>query len=309
MQPPGGDAAIARLAGRQYGVVARRQLVALGLGGDAIDGRLASGRLHAVHRGVFAVGHRAVSQEGRWLAAVLAGGQDALLSHNSAAALWELRPARRGPVEVAAPRALRSRTDLRFHRLALSEVERTSHRGIPVTTAARTLLDLAASLRRYELERAVEEAERRRLLDRVVLAALFDEHPRTKGIAILRAVLEDASPRLTRSDFEARFAAFLAHAGLPAAHLNARVRVGRHRFEVDCVWPEQRVVVELDSHAYHGTRAAFERDRRRDRLLQAAGWRVVRVTWRQLRDEPESVARDIRRLLADQVAVDRHMGG
>jgi very-short-patch-repair endonuclease len=154
-------------------------------------------------------------------------------------------------------------------------------------------------LRRHELERAAEEAERLGLVDESSFDALFALHPRRKGARVLRAIVEsDRAATVTRSDFEARFLGFLDGADLPAPRVNARIRVGGRSLEVDFVWSKARVAVELDGHAYHSTRAAFERDRERDRALQAAGWRVVRVTWRQLSDEPAAVARDLKRLLA-----------
>ena len=298
MQRLGPDAVVGALASRQHGVVSRRQLMALGLGVGAVERRLAAGRLHLVHPGVYAVGHRSLSLEARWMAAVLASGSGAVLSHRSAAGLWELRPATADPIEVASRRALRSRPGLRRRQLTLDVEERTTRRGIPVTTPARTLLDLAAVLRRHELERATEEAERRRLVDTPSLDALFTRHPRAKGVRVLRAILDAGRPAtLTRSDFEARFLRFLDAADLPQPSVNARVRAGDRRVEIDMVWPGARVAVELDGHAYHSTRAAFERDRERDRLLQAAGWRVVRITWRQLLDEPRAIARDLAALL------------
>ncbi|HVE69597.1 MAG TPA: type IV toxin-antitoxin system AbiEi family antitoxin domain-containing protein [Solirubrobacteraceae bacterium] len=310
VRPCGWDAGIAALAARQYGLVSRAQLREHGLRRRAVEHRVEQGRLHPLHRGIYAVGHRSVSREGRWMAAVLAGGHGAVLSHRAAAELWELRPPAGGAIEATVPRSLRSRPGLRFHRVALPDHERTTHRGIPVATPARILLDLATVLRRHELERAAEEAERRALVEPAALDALFAEHPRAKGIRVLRAIADSGRPQaLTRSDLEARFLRFLDRADLPTPRVNARIRAGGRRLEVDFVWPRQRVAVELDGHAYHSTRAAFERDRERDRLLQAAGWRVVRITWRQLRDDPEAVARDLRRLLAPTVAVNPDIGG
>jgi very-short-patch-repair endonuclease len=307
-QPWSPDSAIAAVAARQHGVVGRSQLTGLGLSRRAVEHRLETGRLHPLHRGVYAVGHPLVSQEGRWMAAVLAGGSDAVLSHRSAAALWELRPAVAGRVVITAPRALHARPGLELHRGRLAEDEWTTRRGIPVTTPARTLLDIVGTVPRHQLERAVEEAERQSLTDPLALDALFARYPRRKGIRLLRAVLDSGRPtKLTRSDLEARFLSFIDRHDLPTPAVNARIRAGNRRLEVDCVWPGPRVAVELDGHAYHSTRAAFERDRERDRLLQAAGWRVVRVTWRQLRDAPEAVARDLRALVT--VAVNPDMRG
>ncbi|MDX6671032.1 MAG: hypothetical protein QOI91_1395 [Solirubrobacteraceae bacterium] len=286
------------MAGRQHGVVSRSQLLALGLGADAIDHRLAAGRLHPLHRGIYAVGHRVVSREGRWMAAVLAAGPGAVLSHRAAGALWDLRPTARAQVEVTAPRALRSRGALQMHRTELAQDERTTHRGIPVTTPARTLLDLAAVLPGPALGRAAEQAEALHLVDWASLDESLKRHPRRPGAPRLRAILDSGRVGIvTRSELEARFLALVTAAGLPAPRMNARIAVGGRRLEVDCVWPESRVAVELDGHAYHSTRAAFERDRARDRLLQAAGWRVIRITWRQLHDEPQAVLGDLKRLI------------
>jgi predicted transcriptional regulator of viral defense system len=294
------DGLIAALAHRQHGVVGRAQLVRLGLGRRAIGHRLGCGRLHRVHRGVYAVGHRVLSQEATWMAAALAGGPNAVLSHRSAAALWGIRTGGPTRVEVTVPRALRSRTGLHVHRGVLAADEVTAVRGIPVTTAARTLLDLAAVLTPARLERAVEEAERLRLGDDPSLHALVARHPRRRGVATLRRILDDAqiAVAFTRSELEERFLAFLADAGLPRPLVNAPVELlGGTRVEADCLWPAERLAVELDGHASHATRAAFERDRARDRGLQAAGWRVVRITWRHLHGEPQSLAAELRMLL------------
>ena len=271
---------------------------------------MAAGRLHPMHRGVYAVGHPAVCREGRWMAGVLASGRDAVLSHLPAAALWHLRPASDGHVDVTVSRCLRPRGGLKVHRAVLATDERTVRDGIPVTTPARTLLDVAAVLSRPALERACEQAEALRLTEGPSLGELLERHPRRKGAPLLRAIV--GSGRLcsiTRSDLEARFLTFVADWGLPVPQTNARIEAGGRWFEVDCLWPESRVVVELDGHAFHSTRAAFERDRERDRLLQAAGWRVVRITWRQLRDEAAAVARDLSRLLRQTVALDPGMRG
>ncbi|MDQ4041910.1 MAG: endonuclease domain-containing protein [Actinomycetota bacterium] len=239
-----------------------------------------------------------LSAEGRWLAGVLAAGPDAVLSRRSAAALWDLRPELAGPVEVTAPRCLRSRPGLRVSRAAFADDERTRRCGIPVTTPARTLLDLAGVLPRHALERAAEAAEQLGVCDGPTLDALLTRYHGRKGVRALRQIADTGrASRITRSELESRFLAFLERFGLPSPQTNVRIAVGGRTLEVDCVWPAARVVVELDGHAYHATRAAFERDRERDRLLQAAGWRVIRITWRQLRDEPEALARDLHRLL------------
>jgi very-short-patch-repair endonuclease/predicted transcriptional regulator of viral defense system len=298
-QPRGIDGEIAALAGRQYGVVARRQVLALGLGPGAIDRRLARGRLHLLHRGVYAVGHRVVSREGRWMAAVLAVGPEAVLSHRSAAALWRMRPPAGGHIEVTVPGPRRSRPALKVHHSTLAADEVTVLRAIPVTTPARTLLDLAAVLDARQLRRAIDEAELHRLTDTTPLGDLTERHPRRRGAAALRRILATRTigATITRSELETRFLEFLDEAVLPRPAVNASLQLGHQRIEADCVWPEQHVIAELDGHASHATTAGFERDRARDRALQAQGWRVIRVTWRQLHDEPAAVARDLDRLL------------
>jgi very-short-patch-repair endonuclease len=285
------DELIAALAERQHGVVARRQLVPLGLNRRAIGHRLERGRLHPLHQGVYAVGHCVLSQRGRWMAAVLACGPGAVLSHRSAAALWAIRPTGRSRIEITTPSQLRPRPGLHPHRAVLPQDEITTHDGIPTTTPARTLLDLAAVTTRQTLERALDEAEVLRLSGP---QTLLDRYPRRTGTKNLRTLLLDArSPTPTRNDFEDRLLALLDDHGLPRPETNTVVE----GFEVDAAWREAKLIVELDGFATHGTRKAFERDRKRDRRLQAAGWRVIRLTWQQLA-EPE-LAAELRTLLQD----------
>jgi hypothetical protein len=285
------------LARRQHGVVARAQLREVGLGEKAIELRLARGRLHSLYRGVYAVGHLVLADHGWWMAAVLAGGAGAVLSHRSAAALWGIRASHGGASEVTIDRQLRPRPRLRFHRSYLPPDEVAIHDGIPVTTYPRTLLDLAGVLSRGQLDRAINEAEIRRLWDPLSLADLLARHPRRPGAAALRAVIDEGRAR-TRSELEDRFIDFLGVANLPRPTTNLPLRLGGRWIEADCVWRKQRLIVELDGHASHHTRAAFEDDRARDRALTIAGWRVIRITWRQLRGEPAALARDLRRALA-----------
>ena len=294
------DRAIARLAERQHGIVGRSQLLRLGASKRAIEYRVESGRLHPVHRGVYAVGHRLVPVEGPCMAAVLAVGPDAVASYRSAGARWAIL--RYGPrwVEITAARALRSRPGLRIYRAALPPDEITIVDGIPVTTVARTLLDLAAVVDFARLERALHEAEIRGLWDFASLRELLDRYPRRRGTVNLRAIIDAASlgVAVTRSELEDRFVAFIDHVGLPRPAINACVKTSDgDRLEADCVWREQRVIVELDGHAVHATTVAYERDRARDRALTAAGWRVVRVTWRQLHREADQLEADLRTVL------------
>jgi very-short-patch-repair endonuclease len=294
------DWLVAELASSQYGVVTRRQLLQLGLGREAIAGRIRTGRLHRLHGGVYAVGHSAIGRKGRWMAAVMASGQGAVLSHRSAAALWGLQKPQGGAIEITTPRTARPSGSIIRRQAALASDEVTTRRRIPVTTVSRLLLDLAVVLPAVGLQRVMREVEYLRLLDRHALRGLPARYPGRRGICALRECLrriEDQSDGRTRSPLETRFAAFVERSGLPEPQLNTPIRIGRRTIEADCLWRSQRLIVELDGHAAHGTRSAFEDDRDRDRRLQAAGWRVVRVTWRQLRDEAGQLERDLCEML------------
>jgi hypothetical protein len=286
---------IAGLAERQHGVVARRDLLAAGVTSRAIRHRVVRQRLHVLYRGVYAHGRRALTTDGRRIAAVLAAGQDAALSHRAAAAVWELRPS--AALELTSAGDRRGREGFTVHHLPLPPDEVTSVRGIPVTTVPRTLFDLAAVLPKSQVERAINQAEIRRLMDPLSLADLVDRHPGRKGITMIKAILEDGAP-ITRSELEVRFLSFLKKAGLPRPEVNVPLLVAGRWIECDCVWRDRGVIVELDGLAAHGTAAAFERDRARDRMLHARGWRSVRITWRQLHREPEAVAYDLKTLLS-----------
>ena len=172
--------------------------------------------------------------------------------------------------------------------------------GIPVTSVSRTLFDLAAVLRHSQLEQALNEAEVRQLTSRLSVPELMRRHPGRRGAAVLRAVLDEGTYGITRLELERRFAALIDTHRLPRPRHNAPVAVRGRFYEVDCLWPAQRVVVELDGRAVHGTKRAFEADRERDRILLAEGWRPMRVTWRQLQQEPERIVSDLRRLLASR---------
>jgi very-short-patch-repair endonuclease len=285
------DGLIVALAERQHGIVARRQLLDAGIGRRAIDHRVDLGRLHVVHRGVYALGHRVLLTRARWMAAVLASGPGAVLSHRPAAVLAGLRrpPA---PLEVTVRHHGSGRRGIRTSYARLPDDEVTVIDGIPVTTVPRTLLDLASVLPPHQLERALNEAEIQGRSDSLSLPELIVRYPRRKGVAAIRDAL-GAGPVPTRDELEARFRAFIRARRLPTPRFNFNVQ----GYECDCVWPDRGLIVELDSRAFHDTSAAFERDRERDRILTAAGWRVIRVTWRQLHQARERVAADLRRLL------------
>src|SRR4051794_23802564 len=285
----GTDAAIAALAERQHGAVGRPQLLSLGLSRDAIQRRVKGGWLHRMWPGVYAVGHRRLSERGRWMAAVLAGGGGAVLMGSSAAALHGFAPETAGEIHVRADR--RDRGALRFHRTSLSKKEVTKRHGIPTTTAARTLLDLATAVRPAKLERALREALFKRAVNTPALCRLLLAHSGERGAGALAAALDKTrdAPGLYRSNGEQRFAAWLRRKKLPLPNFNAEL-LG---IEVDCHWPAHHLVAEIDHRSTHARRKDFETDRIRDGALQAHGLRVIRIS------EPydDGLEDDLRRLL------------
>ncbi|HEY2479200.1 MAG TPA: type IV toxin-antitoxin system AbiEi family antitoxin domain-containing protein [Solirubrobacterales bacterium] len=294
------EARLAALARRQHGIVARRQLLSLNVTKEEIDGRVRSGGLHLIHRGVYAVGHMAITQRGRWMAAVLASGEGAVLSHRSAAALWRIWGSGAGQVHVTLPRKTRSGPGMRRHYSLLPNDEKAVVDGIPVTSAARAVLDLAAEKGEAAAEAALREMEYLGIYGAVSLPALLDRHPRHLGTSLVREALEhlrdDPGGRI-RSTLEELFLPFLDAHRIRRPHLNAWLSIGEHRYQVDCLWPEPRLIGELDDFQSHGTKRGFRRDRTRDRRLGAAGYRVVRITKGQLVEEPSEVAADLRTLL------------
>lgn len=290
---------IAELAQRQHGVVARRQLLRLGLTDARIKGRVRRGYLHVVHRGVYAVGHRLMSVHGRWMAAVLSCGPGAVLSHRSAAELWRIVHRGGRAIDVTRATGWRAPFGIAVHRCRLPGDEIDTVAGIPVTCSSRTILDLAGVVSRHQLERALNEGEMQRLAHPLSIPALLQRYPRRRGSVALRALLNDqvGVRGITRSKLESRFAMLLADSDLPRPRFNVDMALRGRFFEVDVLWADQRVIVELDGRESHGTNLAFEKDRERDRLLMTEGWRVIRVTWRQLRDDAPGVLFDLRKLL------------
>ena len=210
-----------------------------------------------------------------------------------------MRPSARTRIEVTVPRAVRSRPAMQIHHGPLAADEVTAVNGIRVTTAPRTLLDLGAVVGQRELKRATDEAETLRLTDPLSLDDVVTRYPHRPGAGAMRKILAAAriGAEKTRSELEDRFLAFLDDQGLPRPAVNVPLPLTDRTIEADCLWPSQRLIVELDGHASHATTSAFERDRARDRILQAAGWRVIRITWRQLHEEPDAIAADLKRLL------------
>ncbi|HVW47550.1 MAG TPA: type IV toxin-antitoxin system AbiEi family antitoxin domain-containing protein [Solirubrobacterales bacterium] len=291
---------MAEIARRQHGVVGRRQVEGLGLSGNSIDRLVRIGRLHRVHLGVYAVGHDAVTRRGRWMAAVLASGDGAVLSHRSAAALWEVWGSGTGEAHVTVPRKTRSQRSIRRHFSVLPVDEVTVRDGIPVTSAARTVLDLAAERGAAAAESALREMEYLRIYEAVSLPVLLGRYPRHKGAPIvafcLRRLREDPGGRV-RSTLEELFLPFLDAHRIPRPRLNAWISIDDDRFQVDCLWSEAKLIGELDGFKSHGTRRAFRKDRRRDRRLGAHGFHVVRITEDQLLAEAVEVARDLKTLI------------
>jgi very-short-patch-repair endonuclease len=290
---------VSALAEEQHGVVARFQLLGLGLSPRVIQGRLERAHLHSVYRGVYAVGHRRLTLEGRWMAAVLAGGDGTVLSHRSAGQLWRVVPRSSAWPEVTRPRRFRPRPGLVAHQVQVPEDEMTIVDGIPVTGISRTVLDLAGRSSPSQVERMLNEAQILGLTDVISIPSLLARYPRRAGSAVVRQVFRrNATARgVTRKELERRFRLLLASTDLPEPRRNAHIAVRGRFFEVDCLWRAQRLVVELDGRAVHGTELAFERDREKDRLLVADGWRVARITWLQLRDEGSAVVADLRAML------------
>ena len=293
------ERALRDLASRQFGVVARVQMLELGYAAGAIGGRVRSGRLTPVHAGVYLVGHIVRARLATEMAAVLACGGDAAVSHASAAVLWGLVPGTAGsrPVDVTVARDWPPvRPGIRAHRSRMLEPADLGAIGaLSITSPARTLLDLGSVLTLGQLEAAAAEGERRH---GVSIAALADQVERNRGragTAGLRSLIaRTTKPALTRSNAERKLLTLLRAQRLPSPDPNQRIA----EFEVDLLWREQRLVVEFDGFAFHGDRSAFERDRQRDAELQARGYRVMRVTWRQLVDHPAAVVSRIRRALA-----------
>jgi very-short-patch-repair endonuclease len=281
---------VADLAARQHGVVARQQLLGLGVGRGAIWRDLEGGRLHAAHRGVYVVGHPGITARGRWMAAVLSAGEGALLSHRSAAALWGMLDVPGGRVDVLG--GGKGNTGVRIHESDnVSNEDREMRDGIPVTAPSRTLVDLAGVVSARRLGYAFEAAERQQLLDVEKVLALCG---RRRGTKALRALIADQhEPDPVRSRTERRFLSECRRFEIPKPAVN--VAVGD--ITVDFMWPRLKLAVELDTYGFHGSRRQFEEDRRRDLVLRLAGITVVRITDRQLKQDSARTMGSLRELL------------
>ncbi|HEX6069702.1 MAG TPA: type IV toxin-antitoxin system AbiEi family antitoxin domain-containing protein, partial [Longimicrobiaceae bacterium] len=283
-------------ASRQHGVVSRRQLLALGVARHAIDYRVRTGRLRTIHRGIYGLG-RLRGSHATELAAVLAGGVGALLSFRSAGSLWRLLPPRPKitPVEISTPgRAVLSRPGLIAHRVGpIQADEATSLHGIPITTAARTVFDLAGVLSAHELERALARALRNGMEEGQLLE-LLARYPARPGAPLLRSLAGEENLVFTRSHAEDVFLAILERGGLPKPETNEQIR----GLEVDCLFRAARLIVEIDGFTYHSSSTAIERDHSRDQALYLAGYDVVRFTWSQIDQQPDRVLAKVAGALA-----------
>jgi very-short-patch-repair endonuclease len=295
---PGRHRPLAALAERQHGVVSVRQLMGIGYSRDQVHWLVKTGHLHTIDRSVYAVGHRRLSRYGQCFAAVFACGPGAVLSHHSAAWLHRLSRWEPEPFHVTGPVARRPRLPVRIHRARrLLDADRKVMDGIPVTAVPRTLLDLASALKFEQLEKLVERAEDRELFDLRAVEELLARTVGHHGHKRLREAIALYKPSsFTRSTLEKRFLELCLEAGLQQPRTNFVV----HGFELDCYWPEFRFAVELDVFETHGTRAAFERDRKRQEDLLLLGIAMTRVTGPRLEREPREVIARVRRLLEQQ---------
>jgi len=281
------SSSIWQLARSQHGVVTRGQLLELGFNPDWIQHRRERGRLHSVEWGVYAVGRPQLTLHGRVLAAVLSCGPNAAASHDTAGVLYEILPPRGGQLHISIPfGAYRRRPGIVVHRRSsLGAEEVTHHHNIPVTTPICTLIDLATRLDHDQLERAINEADKRDLIRADELRSVLDELKPRPGVAVLRQVLDRRTFTLTDSELERRFIPLAIDAGLPmpqtGCHLNG--------FKVDFYWPDLKLVVETDGLRYHRTPGQQARDRLRDQTHLAAGLTPLRFTRAQVRYDPAHV--------------------
>lgn len=305
LRPRRWDLDIAGIANRQHGLVTLSQLEALGMDRRTVAARVRAGRLHRIHRGVFAVGYPRLNEDAVFLAAVLACGPGAVLSRESAANLWGFWKESDEQIHVIAPnRRGRSPHGIVAHRDGwLPPGDRTIYRGVPCTTVARTLLDQAAVLPPWELRKALGEAEVMRLVDHKQLRSQVRRGKGRRGVARLRLLLDEIHPqnKRSRSELERMFLHLCLQVGLPQPEVNPLLRVAGKRYRPDFLWRPQRLILEADSRRFHDTDTAFVADRRREQQLQLANWRVSRFTWEQVEFEPRVLADTVRRLLAQQV--------
>jgi hypothetical protein len=297
-RPPRPDAVIARLAAEHHGVVDLGELLDAGLSERQVRRRARDGRLHRKYRGVYAVGHPALTRDGWRYAAVRACGPRAVGSHLMAAALWGLHRSTR--LEVTVPHSRGGLDAVIVHETRrLTAVDVTTIRDIPVTSLARTLVDLAEVLSADRLERIVDHAGRHEAFDAHAVARVLDELRGRRGAGRLTALLALPSPGPTRSALEDAFLALCRRHGLPRPRLNVHLATAGDRLvEADALFADHALIVELDGAATHDTTQAFHADRRRDTALAAAGYLVLRYTWERVTTEAEAVAAELREVMA-----------
>ena len=297
------DERLAALASKQLGVVSAAQLYELGFTRQAVYRRVRKGRLHRLHTGVYAVGHLSLKPPAGQLAAVLACGSDALLSHDSAVALWGLVRTYTGPIHVTAPRARKPRAGLVVHRSRLIHPDdRAVSQGVPVTSVARTLVDFADVAGPARLARAVDQAEILRLFDLGQIDRTLERLPKRPGRGALARVLAAYVPDVafTRSRGERDFLRLCRDHGLPAPQANLWI----HEQELDFFWADAALGIELDGEPWHRTTRAFHEDRSRDRVLATYGIQVNRVTQQDLK-RPAALARELKAIRARRLAMPR----
>ena len=297
------DEEVGRLAVAQNGVVTREQLEELGLNDQAIAKRVERGRLHRIHQRVYSLTPRMMTERGRFMAAVLACGSRAVISHRSAAYLWGLVDCWDEPIDVTAPnRRGRSPDGVAAHRDgSIQPIDSTRVHGIPCTSVARTVLDFAAVAPEWEVRKAVAQAEVLRILDKPKLRALLKRSRRRRGVARLRLILETMHPQTerTRSELERLFLGMCANHAVPEPEVNVWLSAPNgKRYQADFLWRENKRIVEADSRRYHDTNSAFVSDRKRQQQLELAGWRVSRCTWEEVEHEPRRLALTIQGLIA-----------
>jgi very-short-patch-repair endonuclease len=295
------DKALADLATAQYGLVASWQMEQrLGLSVKVLDKRVAMGRLHRVHQGVYCVGHPLVSRKGHLMAAALACGPNAAVSHRSAALLHGILDDGRSQVDVIAPnRRGRAPQGIAAHRDGtLTSADRLVIDGIPCTSLARTLLDIAATQSLNTLAFAVNQAEVEEVFDLGEVTELLKRSKGRRGVARLRLAIElhDPEEQETRRELEKKLLRLFKRAGF-RPEVNGHLLVDGISMMPDFMWRDARLIIEADSRRVHGTAAAFEKDRQRDQRLAAAGWTVIRCTWHQVTNEPERLTQTLRSLL------------
>jgi len=273
--------------------VGRWQLYELGLTDQMIKTRVAHRALNRLYRGAYAVGHRALTVESRWMAA------KAVLSHRSAGQLWGLCPRSEIAPEVTAPGSAKTKSGIVAHRGSPATDEVGRMWGIPVTSVARTMFDLAATLGERDVERAWNEMEVREYRVRVSVPDLLERYPGRKGTVLLARLADRKTlpVGITRNELEEAFLVLVDRFALPRPRMNAHLAVRDRFYEIDCLWEDHKVAIELDGAAAHGTDKAFHGDRERDRILTAEGWTTSRVTWDHIQETPSEVASDLHLIL------------